>query len=759
MSFRAKLFAIIGLSQIILVSLLVFSFVILIEKVKNEPQDLRAFELASQFEKELKLNEERYKNFILDLKLNQNLNEKLKLGFKNREYLKSNSKVFKDLMKKNNLSIFELIDKSGKVFYRFHREADFGDDKSDQKIVQKAFQSEPILILESGHSGLGLRYANKFEENVILIGEVVNSEFLDKLSSSESEIAIFDNSKLISFSSEKIKNYSEKYSSYKDIPAKKRIKVTENYFYTVKLPYTNNGLTNLNLEFLILIDETNLNSKTNLVWLYFTIFTFTIFSLIFFISFLFSRDITRAVKSLNFAMANIDEDEKKILNLERKDEIGQMSNVFVQMKEELISHQHNLEDKIDKKTAELQESLAQVNKLRFQQDGDYFLTSLLIDPLMKKTYANNLVSVNSVVKQKKSFEFKGKNVEIGGDICVADKIVLRGEEYTLFLNGDAMGKSLQGASGVLVIGTVFKAMIQNTEEIAELNKKYPEIWLYDCYDEIQKVFLSFNGSMLISCIVGLIHNETGSLYYFNAEHPFLILYRDKVANYVDKEIHIRKIGLEKDDSMPFKVFTFQLESGDSVIIGTDGKDEIMLKDKNNEEQVNTDEQLILDTIQILDADLVKIKESIFTNSRVIDDFAMMKITFDENYKLKRDKISSKINENYKKAVDYYKIGNLTECISILEKLIFDNPNAILLKKQLAKVYFKNQNYLQSIRMSEDYLRYFPLDNKILEYTSYSYFKLDKMQNGIDILKRISLREPENFRIKEMIDQYKVELTP
>ncbi len=81
-------------------------------------------------------------------------------------------------------------------------------------------------------------------------------------------------------------------------------------------------------------------------------------------------------------MKNIDESEShKSLDIKRRDEIGEITKVFITMKEEIINHQKNLESTIDKRTSELKESLKQITILKELQDGDYFLTSQLIKPL------------------------------------------------------------------------------------------------------------------------------------------------------------------------------------------------------------------------------------------------------------------------------------------------------------------------------------------------------------------------------------------
>jgi serine phosphatase RsbU (regulator of sigma subunit) len=64
----------------------------------------------------------------------------------------------------------------------------------------------------------------------------------------------------------------------------------------------------------------------------------------------------------------------------------------------------------------------------------------------------------------------------------------------------------------------------------------PEVWVKESFKELQNVFVSFQGTMLISAMFGLIDNRNGTVYYVNAEHPFSILYRDGRANFIDQKI-------------------------------------------------------------------------------------------------------------------------------------------------------------------------------------------------------------------------------
>lgn len=58
-----------------------------------------------------------------------------------------------------------------------------------------------------------------------------------------------------------------------------------------------------------------------------------------------------------------------------------LANRFLRVHKQVEELNANLERKVVQRTNELQETLTRVQELKIQQDGDYFLTSLLLDPL------------------------------------------------------------------------------------------------------------------------------------------------------------------------------------------------------------------------------------------------------------------------------------------------------------------------------------------------------------------------------------------
>lgn len=105
-----------------------------------------------------------------------------------------------------------------------------------------------------------------------------------------------------------------------------------------------------------------------------------------------------------------------------------------------------------------------------------------------------------------------------------------------------MGKSIQGAGGALVLGAVFASLIQRTKLTRQIQEQYPEQWLKFSFVELQKVFESFEGYMMISMVLGIVNNRTGAAYFINAEHPDLVLLRHGQATFLQPVATYAKIG-------------------------------------------------------------------------------------------------------------------------------------------------------------------------------------------------------------------------
>ncbi len=299
-----------------------------------------------------------------------------------------------------------------------------------------------------------------------------------------------------------------------------------------------------------------------------------------------------------------------------------LSNRFVRVHVEVEDLNLNLEKKVIHRTTELQTALTKVNQLKLSQDGDYFLTYLLLEPLSVKAVDSPNIKVEFLISQKKKFTFNKNNHEIGGDTCIAHTVSLQGRRVTIFLNADAMGKSMQGAGGVLVLNSIFESIVKRTNMVGSFADQSPQSWLVNAFIELHNVFLMFEGSMMISLNMGIIDDSAGKLIYINAEHPPIVLFRDEKASFLPFPEVNCKLG---SPLMEEKIFTnsFTLADKDVLLLGSDGRDDILLPDG----EINDDFDLFLAHVENAKTDLKNIHKEILKIGELYDDLSLIRIEY------------------------------------------------------------------------------------------------------------------------------------
>ncbi len=274
---------------------------------------------------------------------------------------------------------------------------------------------------------------------------------------------------------------------------------------------------------------------------------------------------------------------------------------------------------LDRDFAQRKEILA----LKQTQDGDYYLTSLLIEPLIRNSAKSALIAVDFYIEQKKKVRFYENDFDLGGDICVSDRVKLAGEDFVFFFNGDAMGKSSQGAGGALVTGSLLHSILARSHTSREMQIS-PERWLMAVYREIQRIMESFDGSMYVSAVFGLISEKTGALLYLNAEHPFSVLYRAGQASFTENEISVHKLGV------PFaqkpKIYARQLLQGDIFLIASDGRDDLLVNGNFLDYKI-ADRPRFLTLVEAAQGNLKEIAAAVHGSGEVTDDLSMIRIEY------------------------------------------------------------------------------------------------------------------------------------
>lgn len=310
-----------------------------------------------------------------------------------------------------------------------------------------------------------------------------------------------------------------------------------------------------------------------------------------------------------------------------------------------------------------------VESLRLQQDGDYFLTALLQGQLTQGNTESPFVRMKSRILQYKNFKFKDKGYSIGGDFCFGGNIKLKNRSYAVFLNADAMGKSMQGAGGALILGALFRAILERTWLASAMRDIYPERWLKNAFTEIQSVFAGFEGSMLVSLILGLVDEQSGTLYYLNAAHPFPVLYRNGCASFIQETHHLHKAGTP-DLAGNISVRTAQLQVRDVLVLGSDGRDEIRLKGEDAYSPINMDETKFLQFVEAGQGDIERIEQKILEVADLTDDLSLMQIDI---LSIDQEK-ANRTSEFRDAAANFAKAGNFKDAATQLAQLVDNAPS-------------------------------------------------------------------------------------
>lgn len=384
-----------------------------------------------------------------------------------------------------------------------------------------------------------------------------------------------------------------------------------------------------------------------------------------------------------------------------------------------------------------------INASKDEQNGDYFLTSLLIDPLLCNNVKSKNIKVDFLIKQKKQFHFRKRDGQIGGDACIAHSIELMGKPFTVFLNGDAMGKSLQGAGGALVLGVVFNTFVERMKSLRAGRGSYPEKWLKSCYEELQSIFTSFEGTMIVSVVVGIVDDETGLLYYFNAEHPWNVLYRKGQAHFMEDSTAMRKIGISGlDDGL--KVNIFQLRPGDILIAGSDGRDDLLTGHTGIQRIINEDEKLFLEKVEKAESNLELIHKELLKSGELTDDLSLLRLSYLENYDQEEEKQKKlQFLEFEKKSLQAYEEKRYNDFIAYSKKALMYQKDKTCFERLIA-FYQKEELINEEAKTLDQAMRYFPIHFNFLSRAAVVYKKLRRYELAADFGERYNTHCPDDI---------------
>ncbi|PJZ71565.1 stage II sporulation protein E [Leptospira perolatii] len=449
-----------------------------------------------------------------------------------------------------------------------------------------------------------------------------------------------------------------------------------------------------------------------------------------------------------------------------QDEIGYLSGAFNGMVQSILEGRTKLEEyadtleaKVEERTKEVTEKMEEIQALKVQQDGDYYLTSLLSRPLMSNLNRSKFVSTSFYIEQKKKFNFRNKDSELGGDLCISGDLLFgnKKELWTVFLNADAMGKSMQGAGGAIVLGTAMNNILTRSSGEGKSLNVNPEDWLKQTFRELDDIFRTFDGVMMASAILGLINEKTGQMLYFNAEHPWAVLFRDGKSSFLERELTLRKLGSPSE--MNFRILEYTLKPGDVVFLGSDGKDDINILKDDDSWAMNEDEHRFLVCVEKASGELDKVVTKLHDSGMITDDLSLIRIGFQENGVGELEEISTAnldvAKRKFMEAKALLQQKEFSTATILLEEALRDIPEFQEASRLLAQVYYDAKDYSNAAKWFRNFLTYDGDSTDVWFLLSVCYKYLKDYTNASEAAEKVRVSQPHRLsNLINLADNYR-----
>ncbi|TGK22272.1 serine/threonine protein phosphatase [Leptospira fluminis] len=416
---------------------------------------------------------------------------------------------------------------------------------------------------------------------------------------------------------------------------------------------------------------------------------------------------------------------------------------------------NTLEEKVKERTKEVTGKMDEIQALKIQQDGDYYLTSLLSKPLTTNWNTSIDVSTAFYIEQKKKFVFKNRESELGGDICITGNLLFGSEKdkWIAFLNGDAMGKSMQGAGGAIVLGTAMNNIMARSASHGRILEMSPEDWLRQSHRELDDIFRTFDGMMMASVILGLIQERSGKILFFNAEHPWPVLYRDGKASFLVSEASTWKLGSPIETK--FKVQESSLEEGDVIFIGSDGRDDISLSKDGTNWRMNEDETLFPKIVEENGGDLECIADRLHTLGIISDDISLIRIGFKEKVSADHPKYALAIGK-YSEARRSLQRRDTDKAAALLKEAWGIAPTFKEPARLLGRMYYDVKDYPKAVQWFEKYLSIDSESHSIWFLLSLCYKHTKDFQKAAEAAETVRKSQPHRLaNLVNLADSYRL----
>jgi tetratricopeptide (TPR) repeat protein len=256
--------------------------------------------------------------------------------------------------------------------------------------------------------------------------------------------------------------------------------------------------------------------------------------------------------------------------------------------------------------------------------------------------------------------------------------------------------------------------------------------------------------------MGLIDQENGMMYFLNAEHPSTVLLRDGQASFIEKDLLLRKIGTPGEEDH-VQIQTFQLRSGDIVIAGSDGRDDLEIGRRDDKRIINEDEEAFLRRVEEGRGDLGLIVDRLQEHGQLTDDLSLLRIAYRNAMAPILPDEDAPYRQRFREATDLLRSGQMTAGLAVLEELQTAYPSQPETGRYLGRVLYKLKRYEEAIAQLEPYFALYPGDTDLAHIISLAHKKLGRYDRAIEFGEKVALREPRSVNyLVNLADCYRLQ---
>jgi tetratricopeptide (TPR) repeat protein len=204
-----------------------------------------------------------------------------------------------------------------------------------------------------------------------------------------------------------------------------------------------------------------------------------------------------------------------------------------------------------------------------------------------------------------------------------------------------------------------------------------------------------------------------------------------------------------------RINTFQLKPGDSIIMGSDGRDDLEIGHDGSNRVINEDETIFLKVVEESKGNVESIVKNIKKQGSITDDLSLLKVSFFGS-PANIENANAEYKASLGKAVALGRLNKLDEAIQILHSLYRAHPDRVEPLRYLGRLQFKQKDYPAAAQTLTNFFEQHQDESGVQYLISRASKKAGDYKAAIDFGERCMLREPEHLNnLINLADAYRL----